>query len=393
MSIFGTLSKVAPCVVLLIVVFTAVINHKNLNSSYVNSSLRASITTAYSQPSQTITKRPRIAIMSSFVPNANTNTNEPPPRLNEEYFPHILTKACYSYIWGYDFIFNTTYGFDDTYPKWHWLDFGTWHRVPHVESRIREFDWILYTDTDFLIQDITRPLESFLSEFELHGKDNVQLFIPTDQWQKDFFTFSAYAFMIRNSPYGLDLLKHWDTFARGICPRGNMNKTSDGKYDWMDTDQPGLWYSMMRTYADYFPDRVPNDNYPKCNATTGVLDFRPPPWNNFFKKMPNITKGSTGSELDRVPDDQPYIFSSLHDGPRSGLGLQLTWGEYAANDKKTDKKKEAYDQAFALHVKKFKDAPSRAHFEVEHCKQKYGCYAHYNEAGELKIGCGEKVYL
>ena len=90
--------------------------------------------------------------MSSFVPNQNT---KPPPRLKEAYFDHIINKACYSYIWGYDFIFNTTYAFDDTYKKdWHWLAFGTWHRVPHVQARIREYDWILYTDTDVLIQDL-----------------------------------------------------------------------------------------------------------------------------------------------------------------------------------------------------------------------------------------------
>jgi len=64
----------------------------------------------------------KIAIMSSFVPNGNIN---PPPRLKDEYLKHIINKACYSYIWGYDFIFNTTYGFDDTYPNWHWLSYGT----------------------------------------------------------------------------------------------------------------------------------------------------------------------------------------------------------------------------------------------------------------------------
>lgn len=86
-------------------------------------------------------KRPRIAVMSSFVPNT---AEYPQPRLKEEYFPHLINKACYSYIWGYDFIFNTTYGFDG-YPKWHWLEFGTWHRLPHVKSRLHEYDWILYS--------------------------------------------------------------------------------------------------------------------------------------------------------------------------------------------------------------------------------------------------------
>ena len=130
------------------------------------------------EPTRKTTTRakPKIAVMSSFVPNRNVN---PPPRLNGDYFDHIINKACYSYIWGYDFIFNTTYGFDDTYPKWHWLDFGAWNKVPHLKSRIRDYDWIFYTDTDFIIQDIMRPLESFVNEWELYGKKNVQLFLPT----------------------------------------------------------------------------------------------------------------------------------------------------------------------------------------------------------------------
>ena len=111
-----------------------------------------------------------------------------------------------------------------------------------MASRIRDYDWILYTDTDFLIQDITRPLESFINEFELYGKTNVQLFVPSDYYGRDIFTFSAFAFMRRNSQYSRDLLKYWDDFARGVCPRGNMNKTASGRYHWLDTDQPGLWH-------------------------------------------------------------------------------------------------------------------------------------------------------
>ena len=30
-------------------------------------------------------------------------------------------------------------------------------RTPPTEAHIREYDWILYTDTDFLIKDLIRP--------------------------------------------------------------------------------------------------------------------------------------------------------------------------------------------------------------------------------------------
>ena len=322
--------------------------------------------------------------MSSFVPNQNT---DPPPKLKEEYFDHIVNKACYCYIWGYDFIFNTTYGFDHTYPKWHWLDYGTWHRVPHVESRIREYDWILYTDTDFAIKDMMRPLESFLHEFQLYGKNNVQLFVPLDNDNKQIFTFSAFAFMIHNSSFGHRILKYWDDFARGVCKNGNLNTTATKTYNWLDTDQPGLWYAMMRTYADFFPDRVPKDNYPQCNGTTGVLDKHTPPWNDFFKAMVNLTRGSTGGELAKVPDDQPFIFSNLPDGQRSGLAIQLNWGVKDGFIKKYQ------DGAFALHQKKVNKFPKGMMNEPAYCRSHYMCYANYNELGKLEVGCGDKIYV
>lgn len=393
----------------------------------------------YDNAPTSITKRNpkgKIAIMSSFVPNQNT---KPPPRLKEAYFDHIINKACYSYIWGYDYIFNTTYAFDDTYKKdWHWLAFGTWHRVPHVQARIREYDWILYTDTDVLIQDIMRPLESFISEWELYGKTNVQLFVPVDSYATNTFTFSAFAFMIRNSSYGHTILKYWDDFARvslfldyvslsyfyltnmltshstnlpqiftreyvrmatlmslqmesihGLtltsrlhlhdCARlfifgCEYNMSNSTNFSSSPIIRPGLWYAMARAYQDFFPDRVPNDhNYPLCNETTGVLDKHTPPWNDFFRAMTNLTKGSTGRELDRVPNDQPYIYSSLPNELRSGMALQLNWGITKEFVNKYQ------GGAFALHLKDNNSFPQGVVAELDYCRKNLGCYAHYDD--------------
>jgi hypothetical protein len=236
-----------------------------------------------------------------------------------------------------------------------------------------------------------RPLEAFLHEFELYGKTNVQLFVPTDEFRWDrHYLFSAFAFMIRNSKYGHDLLKNWDIFARGICPNGNMNTTTSTKYHWLDTDQPGLWYAMMKTYSDYFPDRVPKDNYPQCDKTLGVLKYEDadPGWNSFFMNM-NLTKGSTGRQLINVRDDQPYIFTGVPDGQRSGLAIQVEWGttsEFLA---------QYLERSFALHLKNFSAdvvSSSGLKSELEYCKEHHGCYAHYNEYGQLNIGCGDKVF-
>ena len=231
-----------------------------------------------------------------------------------------------------------------------------------------------------------RPLESFLREFQLHGKNNVQLLVPTDHYDETTFTFSAFAFMIRNSPFGHRILKHWDSFARGVCVNGNLNLTADGRYTWLDTDQPGLWYAMMRTYSDFFPERVPEGNYPHCNTTTGVLDKHSPPWNDFFRAIPNLTKGSTGVHLDKMPDDQPFVYSSVPNGQRSGLALQLNWGLKPGFTEKYA------ELAFALHLKDPSVFPRRMVDDITHCKRTFGCYAHYNDAGDFKIGCGDTVY-
>ena len=326
----------------------------------------------------------RIAILSSFVPPKGAN---PPVRMKENYFDHIINKACYSYIWGYDFIFNMTHGFDESYPKWHWLNFGHWNKVKHLQSRIEEYDYIFYTDTDFLIQDIMRPVESFLHEFELYNKTNVHLFLPQDKFDEypREFLFSNFAFLMRNSKFSLDILKYWDDFARGMCPRGNLNLTSDGQYKWYDSDQPGLWYAMMRTYTEHFPDRVPANNYPQCNETTGTIPMHSPPWNTYFQNIANLTKGSSGEDLKAVPDDQPYIFSNKPGALRSGMALNLNWGISPDTEEMTK-------YSYAFHLKDNSRLPPIVNEELERCKSKYGCYAHYDKSGEIRIGCGDRVY-
>eukprot|EP00978_Attheya_sp_CCMP212_P048400 scaffold515674_cov106-Attheya_sp.AAC.1 len=97
-----------------------------------------------------------------------------------------------------------------------WLEFGTWHRVPHISSRIIDYDWILYADVDYVFTDMSRPLESFLKEFELYGKDP-SVFLPFDQ-RPGKFMFSSFAVMLKNSVFGNAVLKNWMDFGRGLCP-------------------------------------------------------------------------------------------------------------------------------------------------------------------------------
>ena len=191
----------------------------------------------------------RIAIISSFVGGAQSG------RINlaEHETNLLLNKACYSKLWGYDFIFNTTYGFDKQKDEieggaW-WLEYGTWNRVPHIRDRIREYDWILYADIDFIINDMSRPIESFFKEWELYNK-HPSVFIP-----KDFFdlskAFSAFAVLIKNDKFGWRVLENWMAAAKGLCPKGNF-AAEKRPYDWMDSGKIIVWPIISYVHAFRF---------------------------------------------------------------------------------------------------------------------------------------------
>ena len=56
--------------------------------------------------------KPQITIVSSFLVGDQSSNS----RVQD--LDHLINKACYAKLWGYDFNFNMTYGFDkelDTY--------------------------------------------------------------------------------------------------------------------------------------------------------------------------------------------------------------------------------------------------------------------------------------
>jgi hypothetical protein len=285
---------------------------------------------------------------------------------------HLVNKACYADLWGYDFIFNTTWGFPEGLEdKNYWIHFGTWHRVPHILDRLEDYDWILYADVDYVIQDLTIPLQSFLKEWELNGKD-IHVFVPKDS--EVLHVFSAFAVLIRNSPFGRRVLENWAKFAHGICPNGNLHK-EPRPYNWMDTDQPGLWYSLVQTHSEFFPGI---DTGIVCNETTGLITTNRalgPEFNRYFEKV-GAMKGSHGDELRSVPPDQPILWSSVDEKGRNGLGVQLTFGRAADS---------IFPYAFAIHKKH--DLPNEMIKNIEICKAVRGCYAGYNEDGKIEVGC------
>ena len=327
-------------------------------------------------------KHPRIAIISSFlVGDQSSNT-----RVKD--LDHLINKACYAKLWGYDFIFNMTYGFDKEIDEEmggaYWLKYGTWHRVPHVRDRINDYDWILYADTDYVFNDMKTPIEAFFKNWEVHGL-NPSVFIPKDA-ANGLYTFSAFVVLIKNDRFGRTVLDHWMDFGRGICPNGNL-VAEQRKYTWEDSDQPGIWYALTRAHRDLYPHRNITST-PICDNTTGLINTTRafgPEMNAYFNEV-GAVMGSDGSDLLHVPIDQPIIWSIPNEESLSGIGIQYKWGR----DEKyfTDFSRYIY----GLHSADVNKWPIQSKVSLDLCKRVHGCYAKYDSNGTLHIGCDDVQY-
>ena len=316
---------------------------------------------------------PRIAIVSSHVAVTPTANNT---RISDTYLSHhIVNKACYADLWGYDYIFNTTAGYesDKEYNQTHrsWLQYGHWHRVPALQAVMdrQEHDWIFYTDLDYVIQDLRTPLTSFFKEWELYGHNNVHVLVPNDGDNR--YTFSSFAMLLRNSHFGRRLLHHWNRAAFGICPAGNFPPRGDNKYHWEFSDQPGLWYALMKTHAEII-DNNPDWTLP-CNITSGYLlsDSKLRDEMNAYFKAKGYTHGVHAGELNTVPADQPILFSKYDttspESGRNGLGVQRNWSPLLW-------KGHSFPRAFGVHIKVPFD---RLNGDLPFCVQQRGCFARY----------------
>jgi len=343
------------------------INHDRALSSYLPDK-------EMDRPSQK--PRPKIAILSGFVPSKMWQGVSRIQMLD-----HLVNKACYAHLWGYDYIFNMTYGFVETKKERFWLEYGAWHRAPNLRDRIRDYDWMLYGDIDFVIKDMSRPLESFLKQFQLYNK-NPSVLLPTEG--RPSFSPSSFAVLIKNDRFGRRVLDNWVAFGKGICKNGNFPDFTKDQYRWQDCDQPGLWYGLMKTHMEFFPTL--NETFPLCNETTGLLDNAKNGYqskiNSYFRGV-NAKLGNFGQDLFQVPNDQPIIWSTVRsEGAALGIwhhrpnsGKMLPW-------------------AFGVHTKKPPQQwPGSMSIELDLCKNVHGCYANYSTAGELQIGCNGIRYF
>ena len=255
--------------------------------------------------------------------------------------------------------------------------------MAHIQAALPRYDWILYGDLDFIVKDLSRPLQSFLHQFDLYGKEEVHVLVPADyHWGNNPMAFSTFAVFIKNSPFGRKLLENWRAFAMGICPNGNFaHKEGVEAYDWKHSDQPGLWYALQKTHMDFFPNNVHhNASIVTCNKTSGFIDdSKTGPYldlESYFRKNKYLA-GNHGEMLAQVPDNQAIIFSRTRDDSMSGLGDNLGFV-----------KREDVNHSFALHWKDTSEQwfPTMRQ-ELELCKRVHGCHARLDVTGEVKSGC------
>lgn len=362
----------------------------------------------------------RIAILSGYV-----NKDETQSKLPDHYMDHLLNKACYAHRHNYDLIFNTTWGFPDVRPRdgvystnspyktqsfrtGH-LDFGPWHVVPYMEAALPKYDWVLWTDTDYVFQHMDTSIDQLIDEWEnehlemikdVHVLVSPGIVDPNNPTKEERFDFQSWAVLIRNSPFGHRVLHYWREFALGVCPCGNFKQK---KYTWRISDQPGLWYALIKAHMEKFGNIMTanttnvgtNDFHSSllvrlgCNPQTGYLQVNDDPFpfekeiNDYFG---HVFKNSSHSLSDilNFPSDQPILWSSeniLVTGNSSygvmGLGIDVEprvgfWQNYKPGVTPIPE----LPHAFGLHVKRaFSPTILKV---IETCQQEHHCKVGYS---------------
>jgi hypothetical protein len=361
----------------------------------------------YEGPHDTL---PKIALLTSFIKS---------PMWSKEQFEekivflkdHLINKACYCKMWSYDCLLNQTqeltllaHDVDSVVTKKHmernknaqkkhrahpwWLKFGCWDRVAHLQAALPNYDWVLYGDMDYIVKDMSRPIESFIQELHQNGKTEAHVIVPSDFNDDDPRPegFSSFAVLVRNSPFGRKVLENWRKFALGICPNGNF-ESADQSYQWYHSDQPGLWYALIKTHMDFHPNNASLPEIATCNKTTGYIDNFPN-YNFEFRQYftaNGLKRGNYGMDLDRIMDDQQIIFSRSGEDTMSGLGVDHNW----AWSEEMEASRKIWKHAFAYHQnapsEKWDSAMKRT---LNVCKEVYNCTAGVTSDEKLEFGCG-----
>ncbi|CAB9509591.1 expressed unknown protein [Seminavis robusta] len=405
----------------------------NSSPGNVNVSIHTGATVSQNDSRQR--QHPRIAILLSMVPSkmwSRRGIAHAKAQLDL-----YINKACYAKLWHYDLIINTTNSFQEytninsinttRNPYRPWLQFGAWNRVEHMQALMDsgKYDWILYGDHDMIIQDMTRPIESMLQEVELYGKDkSASAFVPVDTPGRNEFRFSSFGLMLKTNQVGRSILKHWREFAMGLCPKGNYlpepgeeNNTKGITYSWRHSDQPGLWYSLIKTHQEYSSVHSSDSNSDnnkdahanemvRCNSDTGYFVHSAGDLGSHFSKyfqQAQVVRGTGGKDLAHVPDNQSILWShfgqdEVEISARNNTitSQRIGNGPFAVNTLCCMRinKLQGLKPAFAMHTKYgSRNWPGDMPLQLQQCKSKLGCYANLTDEGVLTVGCRDILYF
>lgn len=296
---------------------------------------------------------------------------------------NILNKQCYAALHGYEFILHTENLVHEIYKnnkELYWLKHPHWNKIPALKSLLEEgYPYVLLSDVDFWVKDISVPLKTHMIESSLLGTD-ASIFLPRDSMESNSFAFSNFAMIIKNTNFSKTFVQKWEDIMLGkICPKGsvfkdrrsdpNRSKITD---NWADSDQPGMWIALVLT-AEIFTGHKSSF---KCDEN-GYFTPNAYHINDYFKKL-GYRVGNSAYDL--KPNVKQHIIwsttSEYHSRP--GLGLQMNWGNWG-------KLKEF---AFGVHEKHVKHLPEVITKELDVCKKNLGCVVEiHNDTGKVFKQC------
>jgi len=309
-----------------------------------------------------------------------------------EYLKQILINhECYTHLHGYDNIFSfTDYVENMTMPKgpvpprrcrgmctipediWGFVDApmqAYWNKVYLARKVLKDYDYILWTDADVFFTDLAKPIEWFIDNSRMRGRD-IHLWLPQDQGGAGAFIFSDAVYLVKNSIWGRYVLDAWWDYGTGkkTSCKDRWFRVQQPGHD-MNLDMPWMWHAVLMLYDKYNNKKAPCMS--ECLNRTIANCFR-----NYFRdeQYPRAHKGPT-LELAKGP----IVFSGLEANHPldTGLMLQGNWGPFQDDDH--------VDASFTIHSKPDRD-PWRRYMKKVHrvCTDVLQCKANVTRDPETK---------
>mmetsp|Transcript_32354 Transcript_32354/g.62193 ORF Transcript_32354/g.62193 Transcript_32354/m.62193 type:complete len:408 (-) Transcript_32354:410-1633(-) len=302
------------------------------------------------------------------------------PRVHTEFVRHTYpNRMCYARQHGYYNLFSTT-------PQPDKENDGVWARLAMASKWLPFMDWLLITDSDYFVVDMSRPLQSFVQEFEHVGAD-IHMLVPRDVPFQNDYAFSSFAILVRNTPLIQQLLSELLSL-RLECPTALL---------W--PEQQRLFIALARAIRRFhnLPVTIQDDCARQCRNPRGNESINKA---YHFEHQRRLSRclGSIAKSVGipvghtrDVPMVGPIAFSwgpahVRHPNRDVGLGLNAVFGAY--------QNLPLVEKAFAVHVKPpnvqlkalEKDSPRMQVWDqVQHSVQQNQCVREYNNMSDNQI--------